>query len=303
MGTPIKILLQTTIAHTDDDWHIGRFKLLGDCLANLRASDGTPLTVVAARDRAPPGRPDPVLSKLDESDYDELWLFAVDTGDGLTQEDCAGISRFRRRGGGMMVARDHHDLGSSVCNLGGVGSAHYFHSKNPDPDPSHHVNDDPDNPDIQWPNYHSGANGDYQEIRVAGTPHVLLSDPTSPDGVLHYLPAHPHEGAVGPPPEDSTARVIAKGHSSVTGREFNLMVAFEPSAAGGPAVAESTFHHFADYNWDISAGAPSFVTDRPGNTLAQFPRALEATRQYVRNLALWLSGRPVATATQSHAGR
>jgi hypothetical protein len=227
----------------------------------------------------------------------------VDVGNGLTQEDCAGISRFRRRGGGMMVTRDHQDLGSSVCNLGGVGAAHYFHSINPDPDPSHHANDDPDNPDIEWPNYHSGANGDYQEIQVAGAPHVLLSDPTSRDGVIHYLPAHPHEGAVGPPPDDSTARVLAKGHSSVTGREFNLMVAFEPSAAGGPAVAESTFHHFADYNWDINAGAPSFVTDRPGNKLAGFPKALADTRQYVRNLALWLAGRPVGASAHSHAGR
>ena len=303
MAEPIKILLQTTIPPTADDWHIGRFGLLRDYLASLQGSDGAPLTVVEARDRAPPGQPDPVLSRLDESDYDELWLFAVDTGDGLTQEDCAGISRFRKRGGGMLVTRDHHDLGSSVCNLGGVGAAHYFHSKNPDPDPSHHANDDADNPDIQWPNYHSGANGDYQEIQVAGVRHVLLSDPTSPDGMLRYLPAHPHEGAVGAPPGDSTARVIATGHSSVTGRDFNLVVAFEPSAAGGPAVAESTFHHFVDYNWDIDAGAPSFVTDLPGNKLAEFPKALEDTRQYVRNLALWLGGRPVATSTQSHAGR
>ena len=171
MAEPIKILLQTTIPPTEDDWHIGRFGLLRDYLAGLKGANGAPLTVVEARDRAPPGRPDPVLSRLDESDYDELWLFAVDTGDGLTQEDCAGISRFRKRGGGMMVTRDHHDLGSSVCNLGGVGSAHYFHSTNPDPDPSHHANDDQDNPDIQWPNYHSGANGDYQEIQVAGAPH------------------------------------------------------------------------------------------------------------------------------------
>jgi len=79
----------------------------------------------------------------------------------------------------------------------------------------------------------------------------------------------------------------------VTGRKFNLIVAFEPSAAGGPAVAESTFHHFVDYNWDVNAGAPSFVTDRPGNKLAQFPQALQATRRYVRNLALWLAGRDV----------
>lgn len=303
MAEPIKILLQTTIAPTQDDWHIGRFTLLRDYLASLRGAHGVPLTVVAARDRAPPGRPDPVLSKLDESDYDELWLFAVDTGDGLTQEDCAGISRFRRRGGGMMVTRDHEDLGNSVCNLGGVGAAHYFHSRNPHPDPSHRANDDPDNPDIQWPNYHSGANGDYQQIQVAGAPHVLLSDPASPDGVIHYLPAHPHEGAVGAPADDPTARVLAKGHSSVTGREFNLMVAFEPADGAGPAVAESTFHHFVDYNWDINAGAPSFVTDRPGSKLAQFPEALQDTRRYVRNLALWLAGRPVATSTHSHAGR
>jgi hypothetical protein len=288
---PIKILLQTTIAPADDDWHIGRFGLLRDHLSGLQASDGTPLTVVEARDRAPVGKPDPVLSNLDTSDYDELWLFAVDTGDGLTSEDCAGISRFRKRGGGILVTRDHYDLGSSVCNLGGVGAAHYFHSKNVDPDPARRINDDPDNPDIQWPNFHSGSNGDYQEIRLAGAQHALLSDPTSADGVIHYLPAHPHEGSVGAPSEDPTARVIATGRSSVTGRKFNLIVAFEPSAAGGPAVAESTFHHFADYNWDVAKGAPSFVTDRPGNKLAAFPRALQETRQYVRNLALWLAGR------------
>jgi len=110
MAEPIKILLQTTIPPTEDDWHIGRFGLLRDYLAGLKGANGAPLTVVEARDRAPPGRPDPVLSRLDESDYDELWLFAVDTGNGLTQEDCAGISRFRKRGGGMMVTRDHHDL-------------------------------------------------------------------------------------------------------------------------------------------------------------------------------------------------
>jgi hypothetical protein len=290
---PLKILLQSTIEPAVDDWHIGRFSLLRQYLSGLRAAEGTPLFVVEARNRAPTGRPDPVLSDLDNSDFDELWLFAVDVGDGLTSEDCEGISRFRRRGGGLLVTRDHNDLGSSVCNLGGVGAAHYFHSKNADPDPSRWVIDDPYNPGISWPNYHSGSNGDYQEIRAAGEPHVLLSDPTVADGFIHYLPAHPHEGGVGSPPEDSTARVIATGRSSLTGRQFNLIVAFEPSAAGGPAVAQSTFHHFVDYNWDLRKGAPSFVTDPPGNALAGFPQALRATRQYVLNLALWLGGRQV----------
>jgi len=49
-----------------------------------------------------------------------LWLFAVDTGDELSAAECDTISRFRQRGGGLMVTRDHMDLGSSVCSLGGV---------------------------------------------------------------------------------------------------------------------------------------------------------------------------------------
>jgi hypothetical protein len=84
--------------------------------------------------------------------------------------------------------------------------------------------------------------------------------------------------------------VIATGCSRTTGRRFNIAVAFEPSAAGGPAVAESTFHHFADYNWDPSRGAPSFVSEPPGDGLARSPEARRATRQYVKNLAQWLVG-------------
>ena len=189
-----------------------------------------------------------------------------------------------------MVTRDHHDLGSSVCNLGGVGAAHYFHSRNEDPDKSRLVNDDRNDSGIEWPNYHSGANGDYQEIQVEGAAHVLLSD-SSDDGLIRYLPAHPHEGGVGVPQGSTSARVLATGLSSATGRRFNLMVAFEPSDEGGPAIAQSTFHHFVDYNWDISKGAPSFVTDEPGSRLAGFPKALQDTKQYVRNLVLWLAGR------------
>lgn len=190
-----------------------------------------------------------------------------------------------------MVTRDHMDLGSSVCTLGGVGAAHYFHSKNPDPDPARRRIDDPYTRKILWPNYHSGANGDYQEIQVAGTPHPVLSDPTAAGGLIRYLPAHPHEGAVGAPPSDPTARVIATGRSRVSGVAFNIAVAFEPSDAGGPAVAESTFHHFADYNWDPAIGAPTFVDEPPGNGFATFPDARRSTERYVRNLALWLSGR------------
>jgi len=111
---------------------------------------------------------------------------------------------------------------------------------------------------------------------------------------VRYLPAHPHEGDVDAPPGEPSARVIATGRSKVTGQSFNLAVAFEASDAGGRAIAQSTFHHFADYNWDIAAGCPSFVSEPPGHAMAANPAAQESVRTYARNVALWLVNRPVA---------
>jgi hypothetical protein len=289
--TPIKVLLQTTIPTAEDDWSIARFSRLGALLRQQRDRNGNPLFDVTMRDRDPLGAPDSVLSSLDHTDFDELWLFAVDVGDGLTTQDCEAIGRFRASGRGLLVTRDHMDLGSSVCTLGGVGKAHYFHSRNLDPDALRRQVDDPYTTNISWPNFHSGANGDFQEIEVVGPRHPVLVDPESPTGSLRFLPSHPHEGAVGAP-EGELARVIACGTSKVTGRRFNIAVAFEPSAAGGPAIAQSTFHHFADYNWDTRIGSPSFVSEPPGDAILRTPQAMADTRRYVTNVAHWLARRP-----------
>jgi hypothetical protein len=294
MNKPARILLQTTIPHIEDGWHIGRFTLLAGHLSGLKAGRGQPLFHVTARNRDPIGRPDSVLSTIDRSDFDELWLFAVDDGNGLTAEDCAAIARFRLAGRGLMVARDHMDLGCSVCNLGVVGAAHHFHTKNLSPDPTHRAIDDPYTREITWPNFHSGANGDYQVISAADPLHPALIDQEEYDGMLRYLPAHPHEGDVSAPPDDPTARVIATGRSKATGAIFNLAVAFEPSSAGGPAIAQSTFHHFADCNWDPRMGAPSFVSEPSGDGVLKSKEAQRSIRLYAANIANWLAGRPVA---------
>ncbi len=39
----------------------------------------------------------PILSNLGDADFDELWLFALDMGDGLSSNDCAGIAAFHRK--------------------------------------------------------------------------------------------------------------------------------------------------------------------------------------------------------------
>ena len=300
MAKPIRILLQTTIPFAEDDWHIGRFSLLRDQLASLKDADGDPLCAVTTRDRESDAEGnDPVLSTLDLSGFDELWLFAIDTGAGLTEADCQGITRFRQRGGGIMATRDHQDLGVSLCTLGGIGGAHFFHSKHPEPDASRHVADDPYNTSISWPNYHSGANGDYQTISVPLIdkllPHELMRNPASSTGLIKFFPAHPHEGAVGLPEDEEHARVIATGQSKVTGRPFNLVVAFESARDDhgnllGRGIAESSFHHFVDYNWDTEMSCPSFLEEPPGDGYKRNSQALNDVKTYARNAAVWLAG-------------
>jgi hypothetical protein len=57
----------------------------------------------------------------------------------------------------------------------------------------------------------------------------------------------------------------------------------------GRGVAESSFHHFADYNWDTSRGAPSFVTEPEGQGMRDDPRGVADIQRYARNLAFWLA--------------
>jgi hypothetical protein len=290
-----KILLQTTIAEHPDDWDISRFSLLAD---ELRAAGHE----VTARNRANRGDDDPVLSRVDELDYDQLWLMAVDVGDGLTDADTNAILRFREKGGGVLTARDHENLGSCLCGLGSVGLVNQFHDKNIDPNA---MRDDQDTPTISWPNYHSGANGDYQPVLAAEPVHELLRTPRSASGRIEWFPAHPHEGGVSA--EGPVAMALAQGRSTVTGRYFNLAVVLdgEPAPDGrsmGRALAESTFHHFADYNWDLDCGAPSFVTEPPGTEIKTDPSRLAIFKDYVRNLATWLRP-PTSTGFDHHDQR
>lgn len=291
MNKQVKILLQTTIPHDDNDWHAGRFSLLADHLRSLKDDSGDSLYDVTARNReqGSDGN-DAVLASLDGSDFDQLWLFALDMGDGLSKQDCEGITKFRQRGGGLLTTRDHDDMGSSLCTLGGIGAAHYFHSKQTDPDDSRNCRDDDKTLNIDWPNYHSGANGDFQKIDATDHPLLRRAD----GSLIEYFPAHPHEGAIGISEGASEASVIATSKSKVTGREFNVLVAFdrEKDSHGnlcGRGIAESSFHHLVDYNWNIEKECPTFVEEAPGDEWKRFPERLDDVKRYVENAAAWLS--------------
>jgi hypothetical protein len=274
-----RILVQTTIQFAEDDWHVGRFSLL---VRHLRERGYE----VVARDRATPaGIDDPFLVGFSRRDFDQLWLIAVDVGDGITPAECSSIARFHDAGGGLMLVRDHMDLGSSLCNLGGVGLAHYFHTKQQPPEAARH-RDDMETVAISWPNFHSGSNGDVQRIEATSPVHAVLR--RADGSVLQRLPSHPHEGGVLAPQAVPSARVVATGTSTISGESFNIAVAFDARSGTGRGWAESTFHHFADYNWNPRMGCPTFVTEIPSPAIERNPSLLDDTKLYVGNIAAWL---------------
>jgi hypothetical protein len=99
-----KTLVQTTITASPDDWDVTRFSLLADELWSAGHE-------VTARNRA---------DSVDQDPFDQLWLFAVDVGDGLTDVEAGAIRRFRENGGGVLTARDHQDRSTPAHRRRGV---------------------------------------------------------------------------------------------------------------------------------------------------------------------------------------
>ena len=274
-----RVLLKTTIPPTEDDWHIGRFALLAGHLRTLGHE-------VTARDLDQRDGYDVDLQAAANGAYDQVWILGVDGSGALGPADIALIDRFRAHGGGLMLSRDHQDLGACLSNIDGVGRTQHFHTSNPESDAERQAADDTGSPHLGWPNYHSGSNGDVQEISILEPLHPLVA--RADGSPIRWFPAHPHEGTVSAPDTLPGARVVACGQSSETGRRFNLVVAVEEPGKGR-AVADSSFHHFADCNWDPSAGAPSFVSEPWGDAIVRTPGARADAERYVANIAAWLS--------------
>lgn len=275
------ILLQTTIPYNPDDWHAGRFSFLAELLSREHR--------VTARDlQRPAGGLDRTLVDLADLDFDQVWILGVDGGDGLKPEEVAGLSQYWSSGRGLLIARDHTDMGACLLDVGPIGRAHYFHSKNPDPDETRRCRDDQETLTIDWPNYHSGKNGDLQSIQVLNSTHPLTRNSQTGDA-LREFPAHPHEGAVGVPPDCAEVELLVQGKSKISGATFGQVVAFQKCREHGRGIAQSSFHHFADYNWNPETGCPSFVTEKPGSEVIQSPERLSDIRAYIQNVGNWLS--------------
>ena len=95
------------------------------------------------------------------------------------------------------------------------------------------------------------------------------------------IPAHPHEGVIRPVGPSQT--VLLSSFSITSGREQTTAIVDE-SPGRGMVLHHSTFHHFADYNLDVSAGAPAFVLDPPSSQIADSPVLSNDIKAYVRSV-------------------
>jgi len=269
-----RILLKTTIPHARDDWHVQRFSLLHLQLSSITDQAGNVLFEVVARDRRDDGKGDDIdIQSLFEQGIEQLWLFAVDCGGGLSLADIEAIDYFRRRGGACFVTRNVGDSTNGISQLDMIGSAFQ----------------------TQKHTYYSGADGDYQKIQCDPySIHPILQN--SQGQRLQYLPAHPQESQLQVPIEcDDFTQVIMYGICQQSQQRFNLAVAFDATFdvygyTLGRAVLDASFQRFSDYNLDPNFGAPSFLNHPSGSSMLTNQQAREDTNTYFCNIALWLAG-------------
>jgi hypothetical protein len=256
-----RIIIQSTLRDSEGEWQIDRFSSL---VSLLRGAGHE----VEARNRVPDkDGSDPVLASLATSNFDELWLFAADSGNGLAPADVRGILRFRERGGGIFTSRDRENVGVSLLNLGSVGRVNHFRTYNRAAR-RHGFRAALNRREVADP---------FERIIPLQPVHELLRTPQSPSGIIEYFPAYPHEAAMSVPSYAPFARVIAIAADAENDAAANVAIAIDDErchdgSVCGRAVATSSLRHFANGAWNGHSDAVS-----------------ESFKDFARNIARWLA--------------
>ena len=281
-------LLQTTIGADPDDWCVERFSHLAGLIRAAGEALRPTFTVVAQNYPGSAPERSALETKLSEGAYDQVWLIAPDLDNGPDPGFFKALEGAVARGTHLVVATDHTDLGSSLLQLGGclasITTTQTFGRQWPNlPSDREYVN--ADCPGITRPCVVTGQNGGVQICRVRADHPILAIDTTIAGHLL--LPAHPHEGVL--TPHGDQQQVLLSSHSISSGREQVTAVIDEDSDGHrGVVLHHSTFHHFADFNLDVSRGCPSFVIDPPSQQIKQSPELLNDLRAYVASVVRYL---------------
>lgn len=260
------------------------------------------------------------------NDFDQVWLFGINSGAGLPAAELAVVESYMDGGGGLFATGDHGTLGSSLSsNITRVKDMRYWADTPPgSPNDVNEVSmtgkrrNDTNRPmpgDATSLYFDNQSDDVPQTIAVrtfgAGMPHPLLSISTTirPSGIIDIMPDHPHEGEVKPAtsftvnsvtvPTQIIATSFVLGGSTTNGGSFGKALT-EPHcfpsiavwdgrlANVGRIVVDSTWHHFVNINLNgVGSAGGDIPGQQPGLTAADFG----VVRRYYMNISLWMSRR------------
>lgn len=251
------------------------------------------------------------------SEFDQVWLFGINPGSGLSATELPIVESYMNGGGGLFATGDHGTLGSALCsNIPRVRDMRYWENTSANNDVNEvsmtgRRRNDTNRPrvgDATSLHFDNQSDNIPQTIAVrtfgSGSPHPLLSISTSvrPSGIIDIMPDHPHEGECKPEttftangiavPTQVIATSFVLGGSTTNGgfggkaltdpHCFPSIAVWDGRLANvGRIVVDSTWHHFVNINLN---GAGSGLT---GLTTADF----NVIRQYFMNISLWISRR------------
>jgi len=292
----------------------------------------------------------------DLSAYDEILLFPIrrnDEGVDATDAEVRAIAEFMDAGGGVFATGDHENLGAALCarlprirNMrrwywnapgpngepvapdGGTATRHDTlragHDYNPaTPNSNYQFDDESDNiAQTIIPAIFETRSSRY--VRQTW-PHPLLC---SPEGIIRYLPDHPHEGecevpanlglnitASGynkpeyPPLADGTTLkpVVVARATVIGGHETSGKPAVNPDTFGvigaydghqvrrdgkrlGRVVVDATWHHFFNINLtgSLNSGTPAKRQGFYAPLLPGQQDHYKMIKHYYRNIIYWL---------------
>lgn len=283
-----RALVQTTIPKDPNDWCVHRFSLLAEQIRRSGQAVDPSFAVVSQDYPTDPAEQAALRQQLRDGYFGQVWLMAPDLDNGPEPGFFEALEAAVRLGTHLVIARDHTDLGSSLLQLGGplepVSRTQVFlRSSEDQPDLDEYVN--AQCPGIQTPCVMTGQNGGVQICRKRAD-HPMLNFQTLIPGHL-VMPAHPHEGVITSTTPSQT--VLLSSYSVRSGRE-QITAIIDETGEQGWVLHHSTFHHFADFNLDVSTGAPDFVLDPTSDQIKESPLLLEDFRAYLDAVVRYAMG-------------
>lgn len=260
------------------------------------------------------------VSSVTLNNFDQVWLFGIDSGSGLPSDELAAVEAYMNNGGGLFATGDHGSLGSSLCsNIPRVKDMRHWSDFGVNEvgmtQPRRNDTNRPKAGDATSLYFDNQSDNIPQNISVrifgTGLPHPLLSIKKSirPSGLIDIMPDHPHEGECKPERSftangitvstQNIATSFVLGGSTVGGGAKALTIPHSFSsiaiwdgrlAAVGRIVVDSTWHHFVNVNLN-GVGSTFNGDDRPGIQSGLTTADFNVIRQYFMNISLWITRR------------